>query len=43
VIAHVGVIPVEELLPLATGAGAAVALARGWIIRRVLNRREPGT
>jgi hypothetical protein len=41
-IAHVGGFPVEELLPSATGAGAALLLARAWIMLRLRRRREPG-
>jgi hypothetical protein len=31
VIAHVGGLPVEELLPTLAGAGSALLLARGWV------------
>ena len=41
-IAHVGALPLEEILPLAAGAGAGLALARRWIMLRVPRRREPG-
>jgi hypothetical protein len=36
-IAHVAGVPVEELLPLvfASGAGAGLRLARGWVASRV--------
>jgi hypothetical protein len=38
-IAHVGAVPVEELLlPAATWAGAGLVLARGWIASRVRGR-----
>jgi hypothetical protein len=43
VIAHVGGVPVEEILPSVTGAGAALLLARAWLILRLRRRREPGT
>jgi hypothetical protein len=45
VIAHVGGVPLEELLPSVTGTGAGLLLVRGWIILRVRQRRrrEPGT
>jgi hypothetical protein len=34
-IAHVGGVPVEELIPLAYGSGAVLAAARAWVaIRR---------
>jgi hypothetical protein len=42
VIAHIGGLPLEELLPSASGAGAALLLARGWLRLRVRRRREPG-
>lgn len=31
VIAHVGAVPVEEFLPIAGGAGAALLFARAWL------------
>jgi hypothetical protein len=35
-IAHVGGVPVEEaLLPLVSGAGAGLLLARAWVVSRV--------
>jgi hypothetical protein len=37
-IAHVGALPLEEILPSLAGAGAALGLARAWIIGRL--RRE---
>jgi hypothetical protein len=43
VIAHVGGVPLEEILPSATGAGAGLLLARAWIMLRVRRRRGPGT
>jgi hypothetical protein len=39
VIAHVGIVPMEETLASLTGAGAALVLARVWITARV--RRQP--
>ena len=39
--AHVGGVPVEEaLLPLVSGASAALLLARAWLVSR-LRRRAP--
>ena len=38
-IAHVGLLPVEELLPSVTG----LVLARAWIVMHLRRRREPGT
>jgi hypothetical protein len=43
VIAHIGAVPLEEILPSATGAGAGLLLARAWIMLRLRRRREPGT
>jgi hypothetical protein len=39
VIAHVSVIPVEELLPSLSGAGAGLLLARAWVALRLRRRR----
>jgi hypothetical protein len=43
VIAHVGSVPLEELLPSITGAGAGAGLllARAWLTLH-LRRRKPG-
>ena len=42
ILAHVGGVPVEELLlPAMTGTAAGLAVARGWIIERL--RRRGGT
>ncbi len=42
-IAHVGGVPLEEILPAATGAGAGLLVARAWIMLRLRRRREPDT
>jgi hypothetical protein len=42
VIAHVGGMPLEELLPSLTGAGAVLLGARAWIMLRLRRGREPG-
>jgi hypothetical protein len=42
VIAHVGGVPVEELLPALGAAGAGLVFARGWLAVRLRRRREPG-
>jgi hypothetical protein len=42
VIAHVGGVPLEEILPSLTGAGASLLLARAWLTLRLRRRREPG-
>jgi hypothetical protein len=41
VIAHVGGVPLEELLPGATGAGTALLVARAWMAVHLRRRREP--
>jgi hypothetical protein len=43
VIAHVGALPLEEILPSVTGAGAGFVLARAWIKHHVRRRRGPGS
>jgi hypothetical protein len=43
VIAHVGGVPLEEMLPSVTGAGGALLLARGWLTLHLRRRREPRT
>jgi hypothetical protein len=42
-LAHVAGVPVEELIPMAAGAGAALVLARTWVSLRLRRRRRPGT
>jgi hypothetical protein len=42
VIAHVGGVPVEEMLPSAAGAGAGLLLARAWMMVHLRRRTEPG-
>ena len=39
VFGHVGGVPVEEMLPLAPGVAAGLALARAWVMMRVRRRR----
>ena len=43
-IAHVGGVPLEEILAAVPGAGAGLLLARAWLTLRLrrLRRREPG-
>ena len=41
-IAHVGGVPLEELLPSVVGAGAGLLVARAWMMLRLRRRREPG-
>jgi hypothetical protein len=38
-IAHVGGVPVEELIPTVAGAGSMVLLARGWLSLRLRRHR----
>jgi hypothetical protein len=42
VIAHVGGVPLEELAPAVTGAGASLLLARAWLRVHLNLRRDPG-
>jgi hypothetical protein len=42
VIAHVGGVPVEEAVSSLAGAGAALLLARVWLMLHPSRRREPG-
>jgi hypothetical protein len=39
--AHVGGVPVEEVVPSFIGAGAGLLLARAWLMLRLRRRREP--
>ena len=39
-IAHVGGIPVEELVAAAAGAGTALVVARAWVSARLRRRRR---
>jgi hypothetical protein len=41
VIAHVGGVPVEEVLPSAAGASTALLLARAWLWLRLRRDRRP--
>jgi hypothetical protein len=40
VIAHVGALPLEEVLPLLTGAGGGLLAVRARIMARVRRRRR---
>jgi hypothetical protein len=42
VIAHVGGMPLEELLPTLAGAGTALLVARGWLALHLRRRQGPG-
>jgi hypothetical protein len=41
--AHVGGVPLEEIVPSAAGAGASLLLARAWLMLHLRRRREPRT
>ena len=40
-IAHIGGVPVEELIPSLAGAGTGLLVARSWMMLRVRRRRKP--
>jgi hypothetical protein len=40
--AHVGGVPVEEMLPTAAGTGALLLLARAWVSLHLRGDRGPG-
>jgi hypothetical protein len=40
VIAHVGGVPVEELVSVAAGTGTAIVAARTWVAVRLRGRRR---
>jgi hypothetical protein len=42
VIAHMGGVPLEEILPAVTGAGASLLVARAWLMVHLRRHREPG-
>jgi hypothetical protein len=39
VLAHIGGVPVEELLPAAAGTGGALLVARAWMAVHLRRRR----
>jgi hypothetical protein len=43
VIAHVGGVPVEEVLPTLAGTSTGLLVARAWLMLRLRRRREPET
>jgi hypothetical protein len=43
VIAHVGGVPVEEMLPALAGTSTGLLILRAWLMVRVRRRRRPGT
>jgi hypothetical protein len=42
VIAHIGGVPVEELLPTLAGTGTGLLIARAWVMLRLRRRQDPG-
>jgi hypothetical protein len=40
IVAHVGGVPVEEILPTLAGAGTGLLVARAWLVVRLRRRRE---
>jgi hypothetical protein len=43
IFAHVGGVPVEEILPTVAGAGTGLLVARAWLTARLRRRRrDPG-
>lgn len=42
IFAHIGGVPVEEMIPSAAGAGAALLLARTWLAVHLRRRPEGG-
>jgi hypothetical protein len=43
VIAHVGGVPLEELLPPLAGTGTGLLVVRAWLTLHLRRRRESGT
>jgi hypothetical protein len=41
VIAHVGGVPVEEMLPALAGTGTGLVIARAWLTLRLRRHRGP--
>ena len=42
-LAHMGGVPLEEILPSVSGAGAGLLVVRAWLMPRLRRRRAPGT
>jgi hypothetical protein len=40
VIAHIGALPLEELLPVLSGVGTGLLAVRAWIVPRGRRRRD---
>lgn len=41
-LAHVGGVPLEEILPTIAGTGTGLLVARGWLTLHLRRRRGPG-
>jgi hypothetical protein len=42
IVAHVGGVPVEEVLPALAGTGTGLLVARAWLAVRLRRRSAPG-
>jgi hypothetical protein len=42
IVAHVGGVPVEEIVPTLAGTGTGLLVARAWLMLRVRRRGSPG-
>ena len=42
IVAHVGGVPVEELVPTLAGTGTGLLIARAWVMLRLRRRQDPG-
>jgi hypothetical protein len=42
IIAHVGGVPLEEILPALAGTSTALLVGRAWLVLHLRRRREPG-
>ena len=42
-IAHIGALPLEELVPALAGTSTGLLAVRAWMMIRVRRRRETGT
>ena len=42
IVAHVGGMPVEELVPALAGTSTGLLVARAWLTLRLRRRQEPG-
>jgi hypothetical protein len=42
-LAHVGGVPLEEILPPLAGTGTGLLVVRAWLTLHLRRRRDPGT